>query len=179
MSTPNDTAKHVEYVYPDGRILKVDACDADLLFANKWSLSGAELKYAVRALRKAEVEDYDYLKRQHIALHRLIGERIVGRPLADGEVIDHINHDTLDNRRTNLRVVGQSVNVRNQRPEKTARLRSSKLGDLKGAYLHPSNGRYRAILSYMGKCIYLGTYATAQEAHEVYCNAVKERFGSI
>ena len=31
----------------------------------------------------------------------------------DGMVVDHINHDTADNRRTNLRVVTQSQNMQN------------------------------------------------------------------
>jgi hypothetical protein len=44
-----------------------------------------------------------------VHLHRLIA----GAP--DGYVVDHINHDTLDNRKSNLRVVTVSQNLRNRR----------------------------------------------------------------
>ena len=44
-----------------------------------------------------------------VYMHRLIA----GTP--DGLVTDHRNHDTLDNRRANLRVVTQSVNMLNRK----------------------------------------------------------------
>jgi len=46
-------------------------------------------------------------KKQTIRMHRLI----TGCP--KGKIVDHLNHDRLDNRRSNLRVCTQSDNMRN------------------------------------------------------------------
>jgi len=50
--------------------------------------------------------------KKNVMLHRLL----TGAP--EGLVVDHINHNTLDNRMDNLRVVTQSENVRNPDPKK-------------------------------------------------------------
>ena len=47
-------------------------------------------------------------KRRSAYMHRLIMDA------PDGTVVDHINHDTRDNRKANLRVVSQSNNLHNR-----------------------------------------------------------------
>lgn len=58
---------------------------------------------------------------KNVLLHRLILERILGRPIKANLVTDHKNRDRLDNRRSNLREVTQGVNARNRRATRIAR----------------------------------------------------------
>jgi len=75
-------------------------------------------------------------KFRHIYLHRAI-LGLDPREQATTDV-DHINHDTLDNRRANLRSIPHNGNQQNQRPQlgRTSRYR--------GVYFERWTGRWRA-----------------------------------
>lgn len=84
-------------------------------------------------------------------LHReLIGDK-------KGLVVDHINRNTLDNRRENLRHITHKENSRN---------RPSQLGTGKGATKVGS--KWVASVNYQHKSYYLGTFLTQEEAREKY-----------
>lgn len=89
-----------------GRQVKIDVVDCDLA-AHRWTLQGG--RYAARMTISEGVA------RRH-KMHRIILERRLGRPLRPGMVVDHINGDGLDNRRTNLREATRTENMRNVRP---------------------------------------------------------------
>jgi hypothetical protein len=75
-----------------GKVAVIDDEDYERVAALKWTYGGGG--YAHR--------------RGNVYLHRFIlGE------VPDGMVVDHINRDKLDNRRANLRITTQSVNVFN------------------------------------------------------------------
>lgn len=74
--------------------------------------------------------------------------------------IDHINHNTKDNRRSNLRIVTPSVNARNTRKK-----------DFTG--VHFDNGRYVAKIWFNRRGINLGSFKTIEEARSVK-NAAEE-----
>lgn len=82
-------------------------------------------------------------------------------PIPDGMVIDHINGNGLDNRIDNLRVACKRVNALN-----TVKIRNNKTG-LTGVVALPS-GRFMAQRNDMGKKRYLGSFDTAEEAHQAY-----------
>ena len=75
-------------------------------------------------------------------------------------IVDHINHDTLDNRKKNLRVVTVQQNSFNHN------LSQSRSGHLKG--VHETKLGFVAQMRLDGKLFQLGTYSTAEEAHSVY-----------
>jgi hypothetical protein len=83
-------------------------------------------------------------------------------------VVDHINGDRADNRWENLRAVTQRVNRQNMR----AAHKDSRSGLLG---VSPYRGRFRAQLYAGGKNSMLGTFGTAQEAHEAYVAAKREQ----
>jgi len=79
-------------------------------------------------------------------------------------VVDHIDHDRLNNRITNLRDVSVSVNTQNQ-VRSSIRSRSGLLG------VYPSGYRWGAKIVVNGRRTYLGQFDSAQEAHEAYVAA--------
>jgi hypothetical protein len=73
---------------------------------------------------------------------------------------DHINHDRLDNRRSNLRFATRSQNARNVKgrdPQK-----------YKGVYLVESANRWRGLITFDGKTYPLGLFATPEAAAFAY-----------
>ena len=81
--------------------------------------------------------------------------RLVMNPPKDMEV-DHINHNTLDNRRENLRIVSHVVNMANRK-----RQYNNKFG-LNG--IRQRNGYYYVQIRINKKLINLGRYETLEEA---------------
>ena len=105
---------------------------------------------------KQKIHKTYYAKHNKILLHRFImGPK-------KGEVIDHIDGNGLNNIRQNLRICTQFENMRNQRRHREGRLF--------GAILVAS-GKYLAQIKRRGKSIYLGTFATEQQAHEAFLKA--------
>lgn len=86
-----------------------------------------------------------------------------------GEVVDHINGDTLDNRRANLRCCTRSQNMVNnaRKPGMWAR----GVG-FRGVSFQP-------YISVNGKKVYLGSYKTLEEAVAVRLAAEAEHYGEF
>lgn len=102
---------------------------------------------------------------QRLYLHRILADA------PKGEVIDHVNGDKLDNRRTNLRRATVSQNGAN-----VAKLSTNKSG-LKGVVKHKD--RFRAYIHKERKTFYLGTFGSAEEAACQYDTKAKEMFGKF
>lgn len=129
---------------PCGRTIKVDECDLPLLSDSRWVIQGDDKRgrYVYRGGRRGEV------------LHRVI----MGAP--KGLVVDHINGDTLDNRRSNLRVCTNAQNLRNQKPV------GSK--GAKGVCWRERTQKYRATICLNYKRTELGGFETENEAALAY-----------
>ncbi len=92
-----------------------------------------------------------------------------------GYVIDHINHNPLDNRRENLRICTQQENMYNRA------LKNNDTGYF-GVCKQPGKNHKRPYfvrIRVNGKLEYFGHYATPGEAARVYDEVVKELRGEF
>lgn len=103
-----------------------------------------------------------------IWLHRLLMGNV-----QKGMVVDHIDGDGLDNRRSNLRVCTVSQNSMNSHTNKSG---SSKY---KGVSFIGAKLRFRATILKDGKSKHLGLFNNEVDAAEAYNKAAMELFGEF
>lgn len=138
-----------------GQFAKIDPdMEADL---SQWSWSVNPTRSGFYAHRQITVMG----KRRKEYMHR----RIAGA--GKDEYVDHVNGDTLDNRRCNLRVGTQSENMHNAR-------RSS---NRQHAGVYRRGDRFIARAKDNGRHLWLGTFKTEAEASAAY-DAFKMGIGS-
>jgi hypothetical protein len=103
--------------------------------------------------------------KKQVKMHRLI----TGCP--DGLVVDHINHDSLDNRKENLRNVTEVENALNSRLA-----RNNKSG-AKGVFYRESIKKFVASFTAKGKSIHVGHFDSLEEATEAVKKAKMDFHG--
>jgi len=90
-----------------------------------------------------------------------------------GYVIDHINHDSLDNRKVNLRVCTIAQNQMNRIPS----LNTSSI--YKGVYWRKRDKRWYSRISVKGKLKHLGSFVNEKDAAIKYNKAANQFFGEF
>lgn len=105
-------------------------------------------------------------KNETIRLHRFI----LGIKKGDKRQVDHINGNTLDNRKENLRICTNSQNQMNRGKNKKNNL-------YKG--VTKAHGKYQAVIIENKKRHYLGLFETPEMAHNAYCEASKKYHGEF
>lgn len=137
----------------------VDAEDYEWLCKYKWHALRDKRNYYVRNRRKEGV----------VSMHRVI----LNAPR--GLVVDHINHNSLDNRKKNLRLCTVSQNNMNRRPSK----RKNKLSKYKGVSFDKKRKIFRAIICRNKKQYFLGNFKNETDAAKAYDKKACELFGSF
>ena len=143
----------------------VDDCDYEELMRFKWYAqkdSGTGAYYARRTMPRANG------KQCKIQMHRQILDTQPGQP------VDHANHDTLDNRRANIRKCTPSQNQGNRRK----RLRAAS-SQFKGVYRRKDTSRWCARIRFVGNLRSLGYFDEEVEAARAYNVAASELFGEF
>lgn len=136
----------------------VDNKDYEYLTQWKWYAKWSKCTKSFYAVRHGKKKNNE----QHFLY---MAREILGLKYGDNRQADHINHNTLDNRNSNLRIVTLQQNHWNNK-------------NPKGYYLHKASKKYLAHIGLNGKRIYLGLFRTTKEAHNAYLQA-KEKYHRI
>jgi hypothetical protein len=141
-----------------GKSALVDDEDFDRLKSYQWFLSGTG--YAVGFVPSNGKFKLAYM-------HRFIMQA------AEGQLVDHINSDSLDNRQTNLRFATPQQNGQNKR------LSALSCTGLKGVGWHKNRRKYHARIQLQGIRYHLGFFDDAETAALAYDEAARRLFGEF
>lgn len=134
-----------------GKFALVD--DSDYQWLNRWKWYAQHSHGGFRAVRRVNLPNG---KRPLIHMSR----EILGLRSNDRHVADHINHNSCDNRRVNLRSATPRENSRNRNLDRT-----------KGYHRDRASGKYKASIMVRGKPKHLGLWNTPAMAHHAYVKA--------
>ena len=140
--------------YGKGKFALVDDEDYEELMQHKWIMQ--KRGYIINRST-----------RDTIYLHRFILKP------NKGLVIDHVNHDKLDNQKINLRACSQGQNMANR---KTNKVGSSKF---KGVSFNKTTNKWYSKIQFNYKQFNLGYFDTELEAAQAYNAKALELFGGF
>lgn len=147
-----------------GKFALVDDSDYEKLDKYKWyALRNCRGVFrAVRGFCCSETK-----KIRSIYMHRQIMSALKGMD------VDHINHNTLDNQKHNLRICTRSQNMKNGLSHKDSS------SQFKGVFWHSKAQKWEATIWENKKHFYLGCFDNEIEAAKAYDRKAKELFGEF
>jgi hypothetical protein len=126
----------------------------------------SKYKWKVRLIRK-HFYAFRGITDRWICMHR----EIMGLPLRDNRVVDHINNDGIDNRRCNLRICTHQQNCFNKK------IQVGRNSQYKG--VRKDRNRWKASIKHNYKEIHIGSFGSEIDAAKAYDNKAKELFGEF
>lgn len=161
MATENPTFFLVNVGSSKTRALtKISTEDAPRVLLHKWH-------YTLGADRNGPMYVRALIGGKLVRLHRFILNA------APGIHVDHVNGDTLDNRRENLRTASPSQNQMNSRK------RARRTSEFKGVCWHGGAGKWRAYICKGRTQTHLGMHESEIAAARAYDEAAKRMFGEF
>lgn len=144
-----------------GKYAIVDDEDHGWISRYKWQFGGGGYP-----MRGVNLGNRNFIT---VYMHRLIMRA------GPSEQVDHIDGNTLDNRRSNLRRASHTQNARNS-VKRRSRAHTSRF---KGVCWVKSQGRWRAYITVDRRRIHLGRYFDEEQAARAYDRAAVEHFGEF
>ena len=139
------------------RNIMVDKEDEDLIKEHVWTTNSGYARSTFKIKKNM---------RRIIKLHDEIMARKIENEIPEGYVVDHINGNTLDDRRDNLRLATEDQNRANRKPNSGRK------------YKGVTKTKYNTYVAYIsGKNI--GSYKTEEEAAYAYNNEAKIKWGEF
>lgn len=143
----------------NGMVAIVDDGDYEIVARLAWQ---AELR---KGVWYAIHEEYTP-RRRKVRMHRLI------LAVRQDQLVDHKDHDGLNNTRANLRICTPAQNNHNRRP-------SAHSSDFKGVTWRKNRSRWVAQIQFKGKGKFLGQFHDEIEAAKAYDRAATRLFGEF
>ncbi|HIJ67680.1 MAG TPA: hypothetical protein HPP51_05280 [Planctomycetes bacterium] len=103
----------------------------------------------------------------HLSMHRLIADA------PKHLMVDHKDHNGLNNRKNNLRLCTNAQNQYNSKPRKGGTSRH------KGVYFDKSHNKFRAVIYHKSKRYNLGDFVDQDAAARAYDKKARELFGQF
>jgi hypothetical protein len=144
-----------------GKIVLVDNEDFEYLNQWKWYLGRDGYAYRTKFIKRINGK----LIKKNISMHRYLAKT------PKGLETDHINHNRLDNRKKNLRIVTATQNRMNNLPHK------NNSSGYKGVSWDKTRNKWIVFIKYNGKGHNVGRFSTKEEAALVYNKMAEEHFG--
>jgi len=154
---------YYEIILNQGYKTKVDKIDFDYFENTRLSVR------INRGIPRAVYSHWDKTKKKHVV--ELVSRLITRAP--KGMVVDHKNRDTLDNRRSNLRICTRVQNQQNRGVFK------SNTSGYKGVWFRKERDKWYCVVKTGGKRTYRGGFSTKEEAAIEYNNVVRKLFGEF
>ena len=138
-----------------GQVL-VDYKDKEIIESGRWYINN--IGYVVMDKYKDNI-------RKRELLHRVIMDA------KQNEMIDHINGNKLDNRRSNLRFCNKSTNAINSKVHKT------NTSGVRGVYWDKQFGKWHGRIGINGKTKHIGLFNNLNDARKKISVAYRQLFG--
>ena len=146
---------YVVGVFENGREMMFDVADLETVSSHEWHIDS-------RGYPRT------YSNGSAVRLHRLLFCDI-----PYGLVVDHINQNKLDNRRSNLRIVTRKENNQN------IPVKSNNTSGVPGVFFDKRARRWRAQISRDGKSTYIGIFDCFDDAVVARKEAEKKFYGGV
>ncbi|MNO43397.1 AP2 domain protein [compost metagenome] len=138
--------KYGEHIF----LIDTDCLNEVMDVVSKWHVWISKDGKHIYAQGKTKESNY----KKWILLHRLVAKAPANK------VVDHINHNTLDNRYSNLRLVTNAENQQNRRGAS----RHNRSSRIRGVSWHKRMGKWRVYVQVSGVQHHIGFFSDIEEA---------------